>query len=71
MVVFGNIQGNLDMKTRNSLEESWDNRGTFQSAHLTTVLGEAQWMMLCGQGGPNYSNSKKDLLKSDLSLQTF
>ena len=54
MVVFGNIQGNLDMKTRNSLEESWDNRGTFQSVHLTTILGEAQWMILCGQGRPNY-----------------
>ena len=27
MVEFGNIQGNLDMKTSNILEESWDNSG--------------------------------------------
>ena len=42
-VVFGNIQGNLDMKTCktdvNSLEKSWGQLwGTFQNIHLTMVL---------------------------------
>lgn len=42
-MVFGNIQGNLDMKTCktdvNSLEKSWGQLwGTFQNIHLTMVL---------------------------------